>query len=441
MTIKHTPIDKHQDKLTYLLTIASIVIAGVAIGWTIFFIIIQDWLSVLAESTFVMLGYYGYTHTKHNNTKTIAYVYFPLLFVMMCFVCLFFDIPNAVVPRSNHHYFLPMALYAYVLYQDEHPYLKVAAPILICVAFMLFSSTTIGFNLSGMTNAQRLMGVWVTNTVAIFMLFLVAFIMQSDFKMRHALELELSKALLKDELQLYYQPQVDAQGKTHGAEALSRWHHPSLGMIEPDIFIPLAEKTDLILHLGKHILNTACYQLANWSQHVATAHLTLSVNISVKQFQDAEFLQHIMMLIESTRIDAHKLQLEITESIFAHDLETIIEKMMRLKALGIKLSLDDFGTGYSSLAYVKRLPLDELKIDKSFIKEVLTNARDATITKMIISLAHELHISIIAEGVETIEQRQFLMGNGCHRFQGYLYSPPLPIAAFNTFVLASNRNI
>lgn len=438
MTIKHTPIDKHQDKLTYLLTIASIVIAAVAIGWTVFFIIIQDWLSVLAESIFVMLGYHGYTHTKHNRTKTIAYVYFPLLFLVMCFVCLFFDIPNAVVPRSNHHYFLPMALYAYVLYQDEHPYLKVAAPIVICLAFMIFSSTTIGFNLSGMSNTHRLMGVWVTNTVAIVMLFLVAFIMQSDFKVRHALELDLSKALLKDELQLYYQPQVDADGKTHGAEALARWYHPSLGVIEPDVFIPLAEKTDLILHLGKYVLSAACYQLANWSQHVATAHLTLSVNISVKQLQDTELIQHIMMLIEGSRIDAHKLQLEITESIFAHDLEPILEKLMRLKALGIKLSLDDFGTGYSSLAYVKQLPLDELKIDKSFIKDVLTNVRDSTITKMIISLAHELHITIIAEGVETVGQRQFLISNGCHTFQGYLYSRPLPISEFNAFVLAGN---
>lgn len=438
MTIENSTLEKHKDKLTYLLEIASIVITVAAVTWTIFFILIQDWLSAIIESTLSLLGYIGYWHTKHNNTKIIAHVYFPLLFIVMCLVCYFFDVPNVAVARSNHHYFLPMVLYAYVLYQDEHPYLKIAAPILISFAFLLFASTHIGINYSSMTNEQRLIGLWVTNSVALFMLFLVALIMQSDFKVRHTLELELSKALLKDELKLYFQPQVNAHGSTVGAEALARWHHPSLGMIDPDVFIPLAEKTDLILHLGKHVLTSACHQLATWAQSEATEHLTLSVNISVKQFQNTEFVQHIVMLVNETNIDVSKLHLEITESIFAHNLDDIVLKMRQLKSFGIKLSLDDFGTGYSSLAYVKRLPLDELKIDKSFIKEVLTSVSDTTITKMIISLAHELQIAIIAEGVETTEQRQFLIDNGCHHFQGHLYSHPLPISEFNAFVAANN---
>lgn len=226
-----------------------------------------------------------------------------------------------------------------------------------------------------------------------------------------------------------------------GAEALTRWHHPSLGTIEPNVFIPLAEKSELILHLGKHVLHAACQQLVTWAHSETTRQLTLSVNISVRQFQQAEFVPELIALINETQIDASKLQLEITESIFAYDLEPILLKMAQLKSYGIKLSLDDFGTGYSSLAYVKKLPLDDLKIDKSFIKEFLTSGSDATITKMIIALAHELHITIIAEGVETLEQQQFLINYGCFNFQGHLFSRPLPIDEFNAFVIANSLAI
>jgi diguanylate cyclase len=348
MSIESSSIEQHKNKLTFLLKVASVVVALTASMWAIFFITIHDWLGAFTESILIVLGCLGYAHTKHNNTKIIAYVYLPILFFVMCFICVFYDMPNAIVSRSNNHYFLPMALYAYVLYQDENPYLRITVPVIISLAFLLFACTNFGINLSTMTDEQRLVRVWVTNSVALIMLSLVALIMQSDFKVRHTLELELSNALLKDELKLYFQPQVEQDGKTIGAEALTRWRHPTLGNIAPDTFIPIAEKSDLILHLGKHALTLACNQLANWAQSEAMAHLTLSVNISVKHFQSHDFVPHIVTLINETKIDARKLQLEITESIFAHDLEDIMVKMTQLKAHGIKLSLDDFGTGYSS---------------------------------------------------------------------------------------------
>lgn len=437
MTTEISSTGQQKGKLAYLLKIASIVIAATAITWTTFYIVTQNWLAALGESTFIMLGYLAYTAASRNNTKTIAQVYFPLLLVMMCIFCLFLDVPNAIVPRSAHHYFLPMLLYAYIIYQDENPYLKVTTLALISIAFLVFSCTSIGVNLSSMTNEHRLIGVWLTNAEALVMLALVALVMQSEFKIRHTLELELSKALLKNELHFYFQPQVNKNGVVLGAEILTRWNHPSLGNIPPDVFIPLAEESDLILYLGKQVLATACNQLAIWKQNKATEHLTLSVNISVKQFQSAEFTQYVIALLDDTKIDAHKLKLEVTESIFAVDLDVILTKMMQLKSYGIQFSLDDFGTGYSSLAYVKNMPLDELKIDKSFIKDVLTNVSDASITKMIISLARELNIAIIAEGVEKKEQQQFLIENGCHHYQGYFYSPPLPINEFDAFVLAN----
>ena len=441
MSIESISIEQHRNKLTFLLKVASIVLIVTAAVWAIFFVAIQDLLGVFTEIVLVLLGCLAYTQTKRLNTKIIAFVYLPVLFIVMCFICVCFDVPTAVTSRSNNHYFLPMALYAYVLYQDENPYLRISIPLIMASAFLLFACTNVGFNLSSMTDDQRLIRVWITNSVALVMLYLAALIMQSDFKVRHTLELDLSNALLKNELKLYFQPQIEHGGRTIGAEALLRWRHASLGNISPCIFIPLAEKSDLILHLGRYALTSACHQLARWAKIDNTAHLTLSVNISVKQFQSHDFTQHLVSLIDETKIDAHKLQLEITESIFAHDLEDIMIKMTQLKAHGVRLSLDDFGTGYASLAYVKNLPLDELKIDKSFIKDVLSSVSAATITKMIISLAHELNIAIIAEGVETTEQQQFLVENGCHNFQGYLYSTPLPIHEFNSFVMAETRNL
>jgi len=436
MTIESRSIDQYKDKLTYLLKVATIVIAVVSMVWTTFYFFIQNWLGVAMEGVLTVQGYMAYWYTKRNNTKIIADEYFPLIFIMVALVCFFFDVPTAAVSRSNHYYFLPMALYAYVIYQDDHAYLKIGMPILISLVFLVLASSNYGINLSEATTQHRLIAAWITNSIAIIFLFLVALIMQSDFKMRHILELELSNALLKNELLLYYQPQVNEHGKTLGAEVLTRWFHPKFGNVPPDEFIPLAEKTDLILHLSKHVLVSACNQLAIWAKTKETAHLNLSVNISVKQFLDPDFVHNIIRIIDDSKIDAHKLQLEITESIFAHDLDDIKVKLAQLKERGVRLSLDDFGTGYSNLTYVKNLPLDELKIDKSFVKDVLSNVSAASITKVVISLAHELHITIIAEGVETHEQRQFLVENGCLNFQGYLYSKPLPINEFNAFVLA-----
>lgn len=289
-----------------------------------------------------------------------------------------------------------------------------------------------------MSDEARVIALWFNNCVTIVMLYLAIFIMQVDVNMRNALEKYLGKALLKNELELYFQPQAGKYDRMIGAEVLVRWNHASLGIVMPDVFIPLAEKTGLISHLGKQVFAETCRQLIAWKKSNVTSHLTLSVNVSPKQFQEPDFVQYIIASITHLGIDAHKLKLEITESVFANDIENIVLKMEQLKLYGIKFSLDDFGTGYSSLAYIKKLPLDELKIDKSFIKDVLTNSNDAAIAKMIISLAHELQIAVIAEGVETIQQRQFLINNSCYNFQGYLYSHPLPINELNAFVFGED---
>ena len=258
--------------------------------------------------------------------------------------------------------------------------------------------------------------------------------MQQQVTARAQLEKELREAIRVGQLLLHYQPQIDQHGQLIGAEALVRWQHPTRGVVMPNDFITLAEETGLILSLGLWVLRSACQQLAVWANNTETAMLTASVNVSVMQFRNPDFTAQIMQVVSETGINPSRLKLEITESMLANNIESIISKMAALKAIGIGFSLDDFGTGYSSLSYLRRMPLDQLKIDKSFVQDVLTDLNAAAIARVIITLGQSLKLAIIAEGVETVEQRDFLQRNGCLVYQGYLYSRPLAIANFDSFV-------
>ena len=263
--------------------------------------------------------------------------------------------------------------------------------------------------------------------------------MQEEVKARAILDNELRDAVLKNQFILYYQPQIDAAGCMTGAEALLRWIHPRHGVVTPDSFISVTEDSGLILPIGRFVMETACSQLAAWATRPETAHLTLSVNVSAVQFRDQEFMDHTLASVESSGVNPCKIKLEITESLLLNSVEGIIDKMFELKARGIGFSLDDFGTGYSSLAYLKRLPIDQLKIDKSFIHDVLTDANDAVIVRTIVALAKSMELNIIAEGVETEEQRQFLEENGCLAYQGYLYARPMPAEEFEQYMLLQRK--
>lgn len=251
--------------------------------------------------------------------------------------------------------------------------------------------------------------------------------MQSVLAERVALEMELRVALQRQSLVLHYQPQVNKAGAMVGVEALVRWQHPQRGIVSPLEFIALAEDTALILPLGRWVLEAACRQLAAWAQRADREHLTMAVNVSARQFHHADFLQQMLTVLEQTGANPRRLKLELTESLLITQAEEVIAKMTALKARGVCFSLDDFGTGYSSLSYLKRLPLDQLKIDQSFVSHVLTDTNDAAIARMIVALSESLGLEVIAEGVEHAEQRDFLAQHGCHTYQGYFFSPPLPL--------------
>jgi diguanylate cyclase (GGDEF)-like protein len=258
--------------------------------------------------------------------------------------------------------------------------------------------------------------------------------MQAAASARIALESALHTAINQRQFLLYYQPQLNHRGAVTGAEALIRWKHPRHGVVSPAAFIPLAEESGLIVPIGAWVLETACQQLAVWAGQPAMASLTLSVNVSARQFQQDDLAAEVLALLQRTGAPAKRLRIELTESLTVTNLDNTIAMMKALKAVGVGFSLDDFGTGYSSLAYLKRLPLDELKIDKSFVRDIPTDTDGAAIARMVIALGHSMGLSVIAEGVETDAQLEMLKAMGCHNYQGYLFSQALPIQELEAFV-------
>ena len=261
--------------------------------------------------------------------------------------------------------------------------------------------------------------------------------MQTQIVEQAAMEMDLRGALLNSQFLLHYQIQVDSFGHPVGAEALLRWMHPIRCTVPPTQFIPIAEEAGLIVPIGEWILEAACQQLKSWADHPKLAHLTISVNVSAKQFHRDGFVAQVLGALEKSQADPRLLKLELTEGLLLSDVEGVIKKMATLKAHGVSFALDDFGTGYSSLSYLKRLPLDQLKIDQAFVRDVLHNAEDAAITRTIIALGQSLELEVIAEGVETVSQRDFLEKSGCLRYQGFLFGHPRPAHEFEHITLRS----
>ena len=255
--------------------------------------------------------------------------------------------------------------------------------------------------------------------------------MQAALDERSAMESELRHALERRQLYLHYQVQTDNTGCAVGAEALLRWEHSVRGLVSPAQFIPLAEDTGLIFPIGLWVLQTACSQIREWSGNPSTRGLQLAINVSARQFRQQDFVMQVQKVISAAAIDPTRLKIELTESLVLDNVSDTIIKMNALKELGVSLSMDDFGTGYSSLSYLKLLPLDQLKIDQSFVRNIASDANDAAIVKAIITMGQTFGLNVIAEGVETAEQHAFLDMHGCHGYQGYLFGKPMPIKQFD----------
>lgn len=258
--------------------------------------------------------------------------------------------------------------------------------------------------------------------------------MQDEVNHRASLTGDLHKAILNQQFEMYYQIQVNESGDTTGVESLIRWNHPERGLLSPNQFIPLAEESNLIILIGDWVLKTACIQLKKWQANPTTQNLVLSVNVSPRQFKQSNFVEHLESLVYEYDIDPRSVKLEITENMLLDDIEVVMNNINCLKLGGFKFSLDDFGTGYSSLKYLQRLPLDQIKIDMSFVRNIESNLNDQGIVATIIAMVSELNLQVIAEGVENENQRAILLSKGCKNFQGYLFSQPVPITEFESLL-------
>lgn len=265
--------------------------------------------------------------------------------------------------------------------------------------------------------------------------------MQKNINTRVTLENELHLAITNKQFQLYYQIQVDRLNHKFGAEALIRWNNPARGLVSPLQFIPLAEDTGLILSIGQWVLEMACAQLEIWQNNPFSRNLTLAVNVSAKQFRQVDFVAQVKAALMRHFVSPGLLKLELTESLLLANIEDTIIKMKELQMIGVQFSLDDFGTGYSSLQYLKRLPLSQLKIDQSFIRDIFVDSSDQPIVRTIIAMAQAMNLNVIAEGVETDMQRDLLMSMGCHSFQGYLFSKPVPIERFEELLMKGEQQV
>jgi diguanylate cyclase (GGDEF)-like protein len=262
--------------------------------------------------------------------------------------------------------------------------------------------------------------------------------MEATVLERATMEKELRQGLSEHQFQLHYQPQVALGGRLIGAEALLRWYHPRRGLVAPREFIALAEETGLILPLGQWVLETACQQLALWDKRSGKSDFKLAVNVSARQFQQADFVQQVRATLQRTGADPNRLTLELTESLLVQNVEDVTRKMADLKANGVSFALDDFGIGYSSMYSLKRLPFDQLKVERAFVRHILTDPNDAAIANMIVALAQTLGLEVVAEGIETAAQRDFLAAAGCHYFQGNFFSRPRPLASFEEYAFGPN---
>lgn len=429
------PAQTHQRRVRLMLWVGAALMVVVGVGWACFFAARGDWVIVAVEVLMAALGLVVAWLNWRLWPLTAFFIMLAMVYGSLWAFGLFFDIPDAKVPRSTHHFILVLALASMLVLRDASAWLRHGTVGVLLVSYVALASTTWGIATPYLISHDvRIAGTWINTALAIVGLYALVHIMVTEVTESSRLELDLRRALTRQEFVLAYQAQVTDRGEVVGAEVLLRWDHPKLGRVGPGEFIDLAEQTGLILPIGNWVLRTACVQLVRWADQPALSGLTLAVNVSARQFRQQDFVAQVQAVLEETGARPQRLKLELTESMLAEDLDDIVAKMHALGTLGVGCALDDFGTGYSSLAYLKRMPLDQLKIDQAFVREVLSNAHDATIAKTIIQLGQSLGFQVVAEGVETEGQRDFLLANGCSVFQGYLFSKPLLQAEFTDFV-------
>lgn len=424
----------HTRRVRRMLLQGSVITAALGLFWGVIFALLHSWLVVTLDGCCVALSIVSVALVHRCRLRLASYLYIGVVYAIVCTTALLMDVPTALVPRSMHTLLLPLAACACLLLREEPPLLRHGIPLTCVLTFVGLGATSLHVvSAYGLSDSIRYASMWSALVASAVTLHLTVLVILADVADRNALEGELRNALIRGELLLHYQPQMDMHGRLIGAEALVRWRHPLRGLVPPNDFIPLAEATGLMIPIGDWVMRSACVQLAHWQANPATANVTLAVNVSASQFAEANFVERVLENAREASAQISLLKLELTESILADDIDDVVRKMTALKLHGLRFSLDDFGTGFSSLNYLRQLPLDQLKIDQSFVRNMLRSSKDASIAQTVVTLGQSLGLDVIAEGVETSEHRRALAAMGCRSFQGYFFARPLAASDFETF--------
>jgi EAL domain-containing protein (putative c-di-GMP-specific phosphodiesterase class I) len=414
---------------------ASLLVAFFAAIWTIVFALNDLHAMAAAESIAVLVALFCFvlvSRGKFGLANLVVQVSF-LLFIIG--FSAMFDIPRVGSPRVTHLFLPVLGMLGYLNYLRHPSRLQLAIIAAAVVAFVVLHAADLRLPFAEpIPDNLRAVGIWLNTAIAVFVFCATIVVLQKRLTAPGGLARDLVRAVRSKELTLAYQPQVDRQGKVVGAEVLLRWTHPTRGVIPPADFIPAAEDVGLMPIIGGFVLDEALATLARWQSDPRYARLTLSVNVSASQFNESDFCATVQDLLARHAVDPRRLQLELTENVLIAGLEPVAAKMAELRALGIRFSLDDFGTGFSSLAYLRSLPVSELKIDRSFVVNITESDRDAALVRSIRALAQDLNLVTVAEGVETPAQRALLENIGCDLFQGWLFGRPMPRAAFEAYL-------
>lgn len=421
--------------MIFCLKMGSLVAMALALAWAGVFAWWRQWHIAMAELSLTVVALAGWLLISAGRLNSALFVIQSALLVIIVYFGLMFDVPNADIPRISHLYLLFLALFGYINYLRRKSKVQIGLIAACLGAFVVLSCTTYALPFARVIPDDiRSVGIWVNAAIATAMMCGGVCVIQWEFTRPKGMALELRNAVRNNEMRLHFQPQVDHTGAIIGAEALLRWEHPKRGQVSPGEFIPVAEEAGLMPLLGGWVLKEACKTLADWSDDPALSGLVLAVNVSASQFQVDDFESSLLELVSVHGVNPARLKLELTESVIVHDLERTVARIESLRETGIGFSLDDFGTGYSSLSYLRRLPLDQLKIDRSFVQEALENERSAGLVKSIIKLGLDLGFVVLAEGIETPAQHAFLLKCGCDEFQGYLFGRPMPEDDFREHV-------
>lgn len=440
----HTRPNDSQDPFYARMVVAyqwgALAFAGAGVAWAVVFSLMGWWWVVALDFAIVASGLAIYVLIRRGHFTAGLLAGQAALAAIAIIMALVMDVPTAEYPRVSHLYLLVIAALGYLNYQ-RHKSTAQLALIGFCLAgFVVFASAPLPNPfMVDMPHTLRVGGTWANAIVATAMLAACIHAMHAEFVRRNDFSRDLTAALWNDEFRLVFQPQVDTARTTIGAEALLRWNSPSRGAVSPVEFIPQAEKLGLMTAIGGWVLERGCETLADWAREPDLRHLSLSINVSASQLVHEDFETFVRDTLVKTGADPRRLTLELTESMLVTDMEPIAAKLVRLRELGITFALDDFGTGYSSLAYLRRLPVQLIKIDRSFVQDAVSALRGAQLVKNVIHIGRDLGMDVLAEGVETMAQHALLAAAGCEYFQGYLYGKPMPLVEFEQRVEAEAK--